>query len=152
MVRRLKEAFQEDGFLGALQVLLLMDDTVLLATSREMAEAKLTVLVTWCREYGMELNLKKTKVMVVNGDCDDKRPLTVGDIIVNYSPTYLYLGAWVTDSGKMMDVIALHGDHCGDILNKFSIFCKSNTFMPFSMKKAVFDAAVVSAITYSSET
>ena len=113
LVRRLKEAFREDGFLGVLQVLLLMDDTVLLATSRQMAEAKLTVLVTWCQEHGMELNLKKTKLMVVNGDMNDKRPLIVNDIVVKYSSTYLYLGAWMTDSGKMADVMALHDEHCG---------------------------------------
>ena len=93
MVHRLKEAFREDGFLGVLQVLLLMDDIVLLATSREMAEAKLRVLIIWCREHGMEMNLKKTKFMVVNGDFHDRIPLIIEDIIIKYSSTYLYLGA-----------------------------------------------------------
>lgn len=36
LVHMLREAVASDGFLGALNVLLLMDDAVILATSREM--------------------------------------------------------------------------------------------------------------------
>ena len=152
MVRRIRAAFAEDGFLGVVHLLLLMDDTVLLATSREMALAKLRVTIAWCKEHGMGVNLKKTKFMAIGATAEDKVPLVVDDIIVKYSSTYLYLGAWMTDSGKMDDVLALHAEHCTNIVNKFSIFCCANTMMPFTVKKTVFDAAVVSAITYSSET
>ena len=90
--------------------------------------------------------------MVVNGSHADHLPLIVDDVVVQYAATYLYLGAWITDSGKMADIIALHDQHCSNIVNKFSIFCQANTLMPFTMKRAVFEAAVVSSITYSSET
>ena len=72
MVKRIKRAFNDDGFLGVLHVLLLMDDTVLLATTRQQALAKLLVLVTWCHEYGMEVNVKKTKFMVINALAEDR--------------------------------------------------------------------------------
>ena len=90
--------------------------------------------------------------MVINADANDKQPLVAYDVIVLYSATYLYLGAWVTDTGKMADVIALHHHHCTDVVNKFAIFCQANTTMPFAVKKTVFEAVVVSSMTYSSET
>ena len=61
MVRMLKRAFISDGFLGALHALLLMDDTVVLATNRQMCEAKLRVIIQYCNEFGMKINGKKTK-------------------------------------------------------------------------------------------
>ena len=135
MVRRIRHAFAADGFLGVLHVLLLMDDTVLLATTRHQALAKLEVLVAWCGDYGMHINLKKTMFMVVNGEVGDKEPLIAGDVIVKYTTKYLYLGAWVTDSGKWCDVIQLHEEHCNEVVNKFAIFCSANTNMPFFIKK-----------------
>ena len=90
--------------------------------------------------------------MVINAEAADKQPLVTRDVTVKYSPTYLYLGAWVTDTGKMADVLALHHQHCADVANKFAIFCQANTWMPFAVKKTVFEAAVVSTIVYSSET
>ena len=35
MIRMVKTAFEADGFLGSLHMLMLMDDTVLFATSRD---------------------------------------------------------------------------------------------------------------------
>ena len=61
MIKMIKNAIADDGFLGGLHALLLMDDTVILATSREMCEAKLKVVVQYCQEFGMGINEKKTK-------------------------------------------------------------------------------------------
>ena len=66
MVRMIKDAVPVDGFLRNLHVLMLMDDTVILATSREACLRKLDAVLSYCREYGMELNIKKTKFFVVN--------------------------------------------------------------------------------------
>ena len=93
MVRMLKRAFISDGFLGALHALLLMDDTVVLATNRQMCEAKLRVIIQYCKEFGMIINGKKTKYFIVNGSTIDKTNLEVEGISVGYSPHYLYLGA-----------------------------------------------------------
>ena len=35
MVKMIKQSFRDDGFLGGLHILMLMDDTVLLSTTRE---------------------------------------------------------------------------------------------------------------------
>ena len=152
MVKIIKNSIESDGFLGALHVLLLMDDAVILATSREMCERKLKIVLEYCDEYGMVINEKKTKFFVLNKDEADKQDLVVNNVTVNYTNRYLYLGAWFTDTGKTDDVLRLHEPSNEAAINKFSIFCTANTQMPFVYKKKVFDAAITSAMLYSCET
>lgn len=75
MVRMLKRIIPTDGFLGNLHSLLLMDDTVILATSREMCEKKLSVVCQFCVQSGMKINEKKTIFFVINGEDCDRRCL-----------------------------------------------------------------------------
>ena len=151
MVKMLKNAIAADGVLGLLHALLLMDDTVILATSRERCEAKLRVVIQYCQEFGMIINTKKTQFFVINGNKDDMIPLEIDRTKVCYTHQYLYLGAWFTDSGKITDSIALHEKSNQATINKFAIFCAANRTMPFSYKKLVFDAAVTSSLLYSAE-
>ena len=53
MVKMIKESVQSDGFLGHLHVLLLMDDTVIMATSREKCLKKLEAVLNYCEEFGI---------------------------------------------------------------------------------------------------
>ena len=66
--------------LGLLHVLLLMDDAVIMATSREMCLKKLEVVYEFCCESGMKINEKKTKFFVVNGEECDRQCLTSGGV------------------------------------------------------------------------
>ena len=152
MIKMLKQAIQVDGFLGSLHCLLLMDDAVILATSREMCFRKLHIVLKYCDEYGMVLNEKKSKFFVINGHEHDKISFHLRETEIQYCPRYLYLGAWITDDGKMGSVISLHETQSTALVNKFSIFCTANTSMPYIYKKKVFDAAVTSSLLYSSET
>ena len=58
MVRMIKRSVGNYGFLGLLLVLLLMDDAVIMATSREMYLKKLEVVYEFCCESGMKINAK----------------------------------------------------------------------------------------------
>ena len=78
LIQKLKQR-EPDGFLGWLHSMIMMDDTILLATSRERAEEKLTVLKDFCRTSGMVINREKTKFMVINGNVEDRNPLRCGD-------------------------------------------------------------------------
>ncbi len=128
-----------------------MDDAVILATSREVCLRKLSVLCQYCHEYGMMINEKKTKFFVINGDRCDWENLVVENTRVVYTDRYVYLGAWFADSGNMDDVITLHEVQSEALVNKFAIFCAANSQVPYICKKKVFDAAVVSSLSYSSE-
>ena len=58
MVRMVKESVLNDGFLETLHILMLMDDTVIMATSREKCLKKLEAVLKFCGEYGIEINEK----------------------------------------------------------------------------------------------
>ena len=60
MVKMIRNSIANDGFLGMLHILLLMDDTVLIATNRERCIEKFKVVVRYRNEYGMSINAKKT--------------------------------------------------------------------------------------------
>lgn len=77
--------------------------------------------------------------------------MIIGGVTVNYTAQYMYLGASFTESATMDSVKTLHETASAAIINTFSLFCASNTTMPFIYKRAVFDAAVTVALFYSSE-
>ena len=54
-----------DSFLRDQHLMVLMDDTVLLGTTRNMIKKKFEVLMEFCVKYGMKVNEIKTKIMVV---------------------------------------------------------------------------------------
>ena len=151
MIKMIKDAILIDSYLGNLHVLMLMDDTVIMATSREACKIKFESVLKFCDEFGMELNVSKTKFFVINSEPTDKEPLIVGDKVINYCWKYLYLGAWFTDDAKTKSALKLHENNLQDNLNKFIIFCKVNTEMPYYYKSLVMDAAVVSSIFYGCE-
>ena len=67
LIRMIKNNVNSDSFLDWLHTLMLMDDTVILATSREKLQQKLEYLEAYCKEYGMVVNETKTKQMVIKG-------------------------------------------------------------------------------------
>ena len=149
MIRMIKERVGPDGFLGELHALLLMDDTVILATSREMCLTKMNVLSQYCHEYGMQINEKKTKFFVINGSLRDKEMLSTGQLRVEYCYKYLYLGAWFTDDACMKSSLKQHAINIISTVNKFVIFCAHNSLMPFVYKLKVFRAAMMSSLLYT---
>ena len=62
MIKMIKLACKEDGFLKHLHVLLLMDDTVLLSSTRSGLDKKFNIVCKFCDEYGMKINVKKTNI------------------------------------------------------------------------------------------
>ena len=100
LVRRLNSACPNDGFLGWIHCLLLMDDTILLSTTREGCLAKLTILQQFCEDSGMVINQSKTKFMVINGSNIDRAPLISGSLTVDTCEAYTYLGSVFTQDGK----------------------------------------------------
>ena len=152
VVKMVKEAIPTDGFLGELHMLLLMDDTVIMASSREACMIKMKAVLKYCEEYGMELNTKKTKFFVINANNEDKISMKIDEKEISYCTEYFYLGSWFTDDGKMESALNLHVRNYQFTCNKFALFCSSNTEMPYYYKSLVMDAAAVSSIFYGCET
>ncbi len=68
LIKLIKESCAPEGFLSWLHLLVLMDDTVLLSTSRASMLRKLGTIKQFCDKYGMKINVSKTKFFVVCGN------------------------------------------------------------------------------------
>ena len=65
MVRMFKDRCVMDGFLGWLHLLVLMDDTVILSTTRQGMLDKIALLKEFCDSNNMKVNLKKNKFIIM---------------------------------------------------------------------------------------
>lgn len=101
-------SYGSDGFLGVLNTMLLMDDTVILATSRSACEKKLKFLLDFCNGYGMSINESKTKFMVINAALCDREVIVCEHVDIKYCTVYWYLGSPITDDGSMSTVMKEH--------------------------------------------
>ncbi len=93
MIALIKQNCGLDGFLRWLHELVLMDDTVFLSTSRSAMMSKIRLLSGFSTSHGMNINLKETKFMVINGDDLDKQPMTMDSLTVELCDQYVYLGS-----------------------------------------------------------
>lgn len=151
LVKLMKDGCGLDGFLSWLHVLVLMDDTVILSTTREGMRQKLTLLNQFCIANGMIVNERKTKFFALN-ICDiDREPFVVGDITVSWCEQYIYLGSVFTSDGSVSSAIARHAQMKMCHILKFISFVKKNSDTPFYVKRKLFDAALMSAVLYGSE-
>ncbi len=71
LIGLIKSRSGRDGILEWLHVLIYMDDTVLLSTTREGMRFKLGLLQEWSINNAMKVNTDKTKIFAINGsECD----------------------------------------------------------------------------------
>ena len=94
LVTMLKSHIEPGGFLGDLHCMLLMDDTVLLSTNREMCVQKFEVLLKFFQEYGMEINTKKTKFMAINGSLMTDKQLSAVSTLWSIAISMFISGAY----------------------------------------------------------
>ena len=155
-IRFVKGRSDNDGSLGWLHLLMLMDDTVLFATSRERLVEKLNLLAEWCNKCGMVINEDKTQFMAfVTTDPDDKRPIVLnlhhGLVKVTHCNEYKYLGVIITSDGKVASTMSKHCIAKTKDVNKLVIFLETNKNAPFVVKKTVVDACFNASLLYGCE-
>ena len=150
-VKLLKERCCEDGFLKWLHCLILMDDTVILSTSRERCEQKLGILNTFCDMSGTIINAKKTKFFVINGNEYDGQPIMCGNNRIDLCKEYVYLGSVFAADGSIKSSITSHAKAKSCHFMKFVSFIRNNPDVPFPVKQLVLDAALISSLMYGVE-
>ena len=128
-----------------------MDDTVILATSRQQLEYKLSLLNDYCESHEMVINIGKTKLMVINGDQHDRREVNIGELCISHCDEYVYLGAIFTADGSTLSSLKRHFTVKQAQLNKLIIFLNVNKDMPFIAKWKVVNAAFNASILYGCE-
>ena len=151
LVRDLHRKCPSDGFLKWISSLLLMDDTVLLSTTRERCTKKIKILTDFCNRSGMVINQSKTNFMVINGTGEDRAPIRVSDLTVENCTTYTYLGVIFTQDGKVESSVKEHVLSKQKHVTKFAAFVAKNSDFPFWVKRKVLDAVLMSTILYGCE-
>ena len=147
----MKSQCSPEPILGWLHCLMLMDDTVIFATSREKMMEKLQLLDKYCQKNGMRVNASKTKLMVLNGRPLDKIPFVLSNFVVKECSEYVYLGTVFTADGRTDSSLKAHLEAKNKELNKLLIFFATNYDAPFTVKKKVLEAAFMSCILYGCE-
>ena len=138
-----------DGWLDTLHSLLLMDDTVVFATSRERLVQKLTQLKQCTDDLGMVIHSSNSQFLVINDD--DTRPIMIDTITISHTDRYVYLGIPI----RAKSIAAQVKDHLkskAGLVLKFLSFLAKNTDAHFSVKQTVWESALNSAIFYRCET
>ena len=110
LIKLVKERCGPDGFLAWLHLLMFMDDTVFLSTSRQGIENKLALLKEFCVSHGMKVNTSKTKFMVVNGSAEDNQDLIVQGMCVKVCKYYVYLGSPFSADGSTSSSIKINAN------------------------------------------
>ena len=132
------------GFLEWLHLLMLMDDTVIFATSRQQLCKKLNVLVEWCDKSGMVINEDKTEFMGFCSLDDEKCPIILhlkhGRVIVTHCNEYTYLGVIFTSDGLLKSSMTRHAISKGKAVEQFN-----------NLKKGVVDACFNASLLYGCE-
>ena len=109
LITLIKDRCGVDGFLEWLHVLMLMDDTVVLATTREQCVKKLCCVLEFCKKSGMVINQSKTKFMVINSESSDRKELEISydelTCHMSWCDSYVYLGSIFTSEGKIVTAL-----------------------------------------------
>ena len=82
--------------------LLWADDLIILALGRKTLQKQLDALHAFCTQWGIEININKTKLMTFNKGKwtpDDSR-FNIGNMILEEVDTYTYLGITIHNSGS----------------------------------------------------
>ena len=126
LIKLIKENCRSEGFLQWLHLLVLMDDTVLLATTTVNMLSKLKLLKEFCENYGIKINKPKTNFFVICVKLGDSEPLRVDDLVVDYCNQYIYLGSPFTSDGSPSSAVKAHASIKMAHVNKFVSFLKKN--------------------------
>ena len=129
----------------------MMDDTILLATTRKGMEHKIKILYNFGNSHGVMVNDSKTKSMVINGTREEKEPIVCNSDVISYCNMYLYLGSPFTDDGSPTTAIKQHAANKMCHTLKFVSFINRNNDVPFVIKKKIFNAALMSSMLYACE-
>ncbi len=118
-----------DGLLGNLHTLLLMDGTVILATSRKQMQKKLKLLKKSADDIGMVIHPTKSLFMCMNST--NNEDFILDNANISYTESYTYLGSPIRCRSVSMQ-IQQHLNAKSSHVLKFTSFL-AKTVMPLSV-------------------
>jgi len=76
------------------------DDAVFVSDEEVELQTIITRVTEVCEQYGMEVNIKKTKTMVFCKTGRDGCKITINGAALEQVSQYKYLGSWMTENGR----------------------------------------------------
>ena len=134
-VNSMIKLIKSNCFLQWLHLLVLMDDIILLLTTRRGMEHKLTLLDQFCLNNGMLVNNFKTKFFTIHASGRDRESFRVGEMVVKWCDRYVYLGSVFTSDGTLSCAITAHAQAKMCHILKFVSFLNKNKDIPFMLRR-----------------
>ena len=148
-----KAKFNPEALIYIFHLLMHADDILLLATTRRLAISKLRVLMDYCKENCIKLQLTKCAMMCVNSnDVCDSEPITVDGVTLRSETQEVYLGSVITNSYKLVNDVEADIKHRHINVIKFYAFLRTNVNAPVSIKLKVSESCVMSSTLHNAET
>ena len=126
-----------------------VDDTVLLANTEEDLQRQVDKVNESCATFGMELNAKKTKVMVMEKQPGTKITIKSNGIALEQVNKFKYLGTFVTADTRCMQEIKRRIGIAKKSFWELKELMKSNVNM--KTKKRLLNSYIFSLLTYGCE-
>ena len=141
--------FGVDDWLENTHMLMLMDDTVIVGTSRAALQEKLNLAASSLEEIGMKVNQSKSAFITVG--TKDTDPFRMGEAEIQFTDSYKYLGTLIANK-TVKEQMKMHLQSKRSQTLKFAAFLHKNNDAPFTVKKKVWNAALLASVMYSCDT
>ena len=126
------------------------DDTIVVAETEEELQKMIESINTACEEYGMALNAKKTKTMLISKFDEDKTcKVQVNGTELEQVKKYKYLGTMVTSDGRSLVEVKRRIAMAKDAFWKYGELLRNNVSM--KLKKKVLSCYINSVLMYCCE-
>ena len=129
------------------------DDTVLLAESEEELQKLVDAVKEESQKYGLEMNTKKTKTMVIRRDADEpvKVQIIVDGVVLEQVKMYQYLGQLITEDGRCEVEIKRRIEIARTNFLKMKDVLTTKR-LSIGTRKKILSCYVMSTLTYAAET
>ncbi|KAG1653072.1 LINE-1 retrotransposable element ORF2 protein [Nymphon striatum] len=123
---------------------------ILMTESQEDLQMMVNKLCEKCKEYGMALNAKKTKVMLVSKNkCNDQINIYADRDKLEEVNGYKYLGQWITSDGKCIKEVKRRiGRAKGEFWVLKELFRKD---LNIKVKKKILHTYIFSIVSYGAD-
>ena len=129
------------------------DDLVLLALDEGTPQELVNVLSKYCHEWGLTINLRKTKIIIFNKSgrtLATKNPIILDGKPIESTSSYCYLGIVFVPSGKFKVAISELKKKALRAFFKLRSIVSRHNLTPNSLFK-LFDALIAPILTYGSQ-
>lgn len=135
-----------------LSSLLYADDLIILSRSKHGLQNCLNQLHNWCNRWMMEVNLKKTNIMIFQKTTSKLQTPTfsLGNRMINVTQEYTYLGLKLTPNGKFTLALQQLAEKAVHAMYKIRRHLNFNSLSPKIAIK-IFDSIISPILLYNSE-